>query len=65
MGEISHQVTRFSEQMIVFGSSFDGARFGSVGAMREEIAGQGVEQSAIKNRGSHLFLKARSVWEHW
>ena len=41
-------MTRFREEMIVFGSSFDGARFGSVGAIREDIAGEGVEQSAIE-----------------
>ena len=46
MGEISHQVARFSEEMIVFGSSFDGARFGSVGAKRKAIRGEGMKQGA-------------------
>ena len=48
MGEISHQVAGFREEMIVFGSSFDSARFGSVGAKWEEILGEGAEQSAIE-----------------
>ncbi|MBZ5537840.1 MAG: hypothetical protein LAO31_17945 [Acidobacteriia bacterium] len=48
MGEISHQVAGVREEMIVFGSSFDSARFGSVGAKWEEILGEGAEQGAIE-----------------
>jgi hypothetical protein len=44
VGEITHEMSGFGEELEVFWSSFFGARFGSFWSERDGVGGNGVEE---------------------